>query len=70
METRSIVTPTGEAPVRRNKNTFLDYYKTVLEKVSFDYQLFSKEYRKAINTLSREETAALNTWIQSREFSS
>jgi hypothetical protein len=49
----------------RKPNKFLDYYKTVLDKVSFDYDLFAKEYRKAINVLSSEETAALNAWIKS-----
>jgi hypothetical protein len=37
----------------------------VLDKVSFDYDLFAKEYRKALNVLSSEETAALNAWIKS-----
>jgi hypothetical protein len=49
----------------RKTNKFLEYYKTVLDKVSFDYKLFAKEYRKAINVLSSEETAALNAWIES-----
>lgn len=50
----------------RRPNKFLEYYKTVLDKVSFDYDLFAKEYRKAVNVLSSEETAALNAWIKSR----
>lgn len=48
------------------KTTFLDYYKMVLEKVSFDRQLFMKEYRKALGRLSENEVANLNTWLQSR----
>jgi hypothetical protein len=69
MEALSPVTsPLHQGSVMRSKNTFLDYYKTVLEKVSFDYQLFNKEYRKAVNTLSPEEVAVLNRWIKSREF--
>jgi hypothetical protein len=49
-------------------NKFLEYYKTVLDKVSFDYDLFAKEYRKATNVLSSEETAALNAWIKSSDW--
>lgn len=49
----------------RKPNKFFEYYKTVLDKVSFDYDLFAKEYRKAVNVLSSEETAALNAWIRS-----
>lgn len=47
-------------------NKFLEYYKTILDKVSFDYDLFAKEYRKALNVLSPEETDALNVWIKVR----
>ncbi|HZY80795.1 MAG TPA: hypothetical protein VFE50_14830 [Cyclobacteriaceae bacterium] len=50
----------------RKSNKFFEYYKTVLDKVSFDYDLFAKEYRKAVNLLTSEETAALNDWIRSR----
>jgi hypothetical protein len=52
----------------RRPNKFLEYYKTVLDKVSFDYDLFAKEYRKAVNVLSSEETAALNAWIKSSDW--
>jgi hypothetical protein len=68
METRSINTSSfQQVPMMKTKNTFLDYYKTVLEKVSFDYQLFDKEYRKAVSILTPQETAALNRWIKSRQ---
>jgi hypothetical protein len=67
METRSILMPPmKQEPVVRSRNTFLDYYKTVLEKVSFDYHLFIKEYRKAMNILGPEERDALDGWIESR----
>jgi hypothetical protein len=49
----------------RKPGKFFEYYKTVLDKVSFDYNLFAKEYRKAVNVLAPEETAALNAWIRS-----
>jgi hypothetical protein len=68
MESSSIVAPRVQRSEMRTKNSFLEYYKSILEKVSFDYQLFSKEYRKASNVLSPEETAALNSWIRSKQF--
>jgi hypothetical protein len=68
IESGSIVSRPVQVPVRKWKNTLLDYYKTILEKVSFDSQLFSKEYNKAINALSHEERAALNNWIKARQF--
>jgi hypothetical protein len=30
------------------RTTFLDYYKIILDKVSFDHRLFTKEYQKAV----------------------
>jgi hypothetical protein len=48
------------------KNTFLDYYKMILDKVSFDPNLFTKEYRKAIVNLQTNEINDLNHWLQSR----
>jgi len=48
------------------KNTFLDYYKIVLDKVSFDHQLFMKEYRKALGLLSAREVNDLHSWLDSR----
>ncbi len=43
--------------------TFFDYYKMILEKVSFDYHLFQKEYRKAMDILSPDEAKKLKDWI-------
>jgi hypothetical protein len=67
METNSIVLRPVQIRVRNGKNTFLDYYKVILEKVSFDPELFYKEYNKAINFLSEEERAALNGWIEAKQ---
>ncbi len=41
----------------------LEYYKTVLQKVSFDVKLFSKELKKAISKLLPEEIEELKTWL-------
>ncbi len=68
MEVQSIDTrPTRVVPGNKRKNSYLDYYKTVLQKVSFDRNLFYKEYRKAINSLSEEEAASLEDWLKSHE---
>lgn|GEM_PF-249577 len=40
----------------------LNYFKTVLKKVSFDARLFEKELRKAIKTLIAEEVQELRSW--------
>ena len=40
----------------------LNYFKTVLSKVSFDARLFEKELRKAIKTLVVEELQELREW--------
>jgi len=41
----------------------LEYYKTVLQKVSFDVKLFSKELKKAITKLLPDEIEELKTWL-------
>lgn len=43
--------------------SFLEYYKLVLEKVSFDRGLFMKEYRKACRMLKINEAKALRRWL-------
>ena len=48
------------------KNTFLDYYTMILDKVSSDPNLFTKEYRKASVNLRTNEISDLNHWLQSR----
>lgn len=41
----------------------LEYYKTVLQKVSFDARLFSKELKKAISKLLPYEIEELKHWL-------
>jgi hypothetical protein len=65
METYSTLS-VDQQQTGRKPNNFLEYYKTVLDKVSFDYDLFAKEYRKAVKVLTPDETTALNGWIESR----
>jgi hypothetical protein len=48
------------------KTTYLDYYKTILDKVSFDRQLFRKEYRKALSRLQEPEQGTLNQWLRAK----
>lgn len=40
----------------------LEYFKTILSKVSFDKRLFEKELRKAIKALVSQEVALLKDW--------
>ncbi|MCU0416313.1 MAG: hypothetical protein MUE33_03915 [Cytophagaceae bacterium] len=40
----------------------LDYSKLILERVSFDAQLFEKELRKSLKELIREEVQDLKAW--------
>ena len=47
---------------------FLDYYKMILERVSFHPQLFVKEYEKANRHLHAAEVGDLNRWINARGF--
>jgi coproporphyrinogen III oxidase len=42
--------------------TILEYFKIILEKVSFDAKLFEKELRKAINQLLKPDLIALKKW--------
>ena len=48
--------------------SFLEYYKLILEKVSFSQELFAKEYRKARRSLSSDEVKKLEGWLTSRGF--
>lgn len=43
--------------------SFLEYSKYILETVSFDTDLFVKEYQKAIALLKGEEIDQLNNWL-------
>ena len=38
------------------------YFQKILEKVSFDRELFTKELRKAINILDRKELLSFRVW--------
>jgi hypothetical protein len=40
----------------------LDYFKSILTRVSFDARLFEKELLKAIKTLVVEEVQELKAW--------
>lgn len=46
------------------KRTTLEYYKFILERVSFDALLFEKEYRKAISNLPQEDANELKIWVK------
>lgn len=46
--------------------SFLDYYKMILDKVSFDSNLFAKEYQKAKRNLHSHEIGDLNSWLRSK----
>lgn len=47
---------------------FLDYYKIILDKVSFDPVLLKKEYKKAINNLHTHEIGDLNRYVMAKGF--
>lgn len=49
--------------------SFLEYSKYILETVSFDTDLFIKEYRKAVSLLKGEEVDQLNSWLSSKGLS-
>jgi len=46
--------------------SMLDYSKMILEKVSFDAQLFQKEFKKAISKLMPSDALELKDWCASR----
>jgi len=46
--------------------SFLDYYKMILDKVSFDSNLLTKEYQKATRCLHSHEIGDLNSWLRSK----
>jgi len=49
------------------KTPFLDYYKTIAEKVSFDRDLLSKEYMKAMKHLESKEANEFDEWLQQQK---
>lgn len=46
--------------------TMLDYFKTILVKVSFDLKLFEKELKKALKSLVGKEIEELKNWCYSK----
>jgi len=46
------------------KSTMLEYSKSILEKVSFDPELFQKELKKALKLLNPEEVRELILWCR------
>ena len=46
--------------------SFLDYYKTLLTKVSFDRNLFIKEFNKAMKMLDAESRMHLQQWLSNK----
>lgn len=44
----------------------LEYFKTILSKVSFDKRLFKKELKKAIKSLVPSEILMLKEWCYQR----
>lgn len=43
----------------------MEYTKTILQKVSFDVKLFTKELKKAVSRLMPSEIEELKIWLQS-----
>ncbi|MBU2913382.1 MULTISPECIES: hypothetical protein [Reichenbachiella] len=43
--------------------SYLNYYKLILDRVSFSQELFDKEYRKAMKSLDTEGQRELNEWV-------
>jgi len=46
--------------------SFLEYYKMILEKVSFDRALFIKEYGKALKRVQPSEVEKLKAWVSAK----
>jgi hypothetical protein len=51
------------------KKTMLEYFKIILDKVSFDRRLFKKEYRKSLLLLTPVEAYQLKQWWRERTLS-
>ena len=50
------------------ETTWLNYYKTILEKVSFDTFLLKKEYEKAKKMLLPHQEVHLDNWMQQKGY--
>ena len=47
-----------------NQDSILNYYKEILEKVSFEEELFKKEYSKALNHIHPNNHFELQEWLR------
>ncbi|MFP4090650.1 MAG: hypothetical protein ACLFUB_16955 [Cyclobacteriaceae bacterium] len=47
---------------------FLEYYKQILQKVSFDHYLLRKEYFKACRYLKPQEKHQFHCWLEEQPF--
>lgn len=50
------------------KESFLEYTKYILDRVSFDLNLLKKEYLKALSLLKKDEVLQLDHWIKRKGF--
>ena len=48
--------------IMEEENNQLEFYKTILTKVSFDRILFEKEFNKALIGLSNKDSDELRRW--------
>lgn len=47
---------------------FLEYAKSIIQKVSFDRHLLNKEYRKNLRYLTIQERRELQGWVEKQPF--
>lgn len=52
--------------IEQMKTSFLDYYKVILDKVSFNKDLLKKEYSKAMMKLPERDKRHLDLWMRNR----
>ena len=50
------------------KQSFLEYFKYILTRVSFDKSLFAAEYRKALQYLEKDEVPQLEKWLTTKGY--
>ncbi len=49
-------------------NSFVDYFKVVLERVSFCDSLLNAEYERAVRSLNIAELAELHDWMAQKNY--
>ena len=49
--------------MQRQKISWLEYTKIILEKVSFDPKIFRKELVKSLSHLSKQDILLLENWV-------